>query len=59
MNRFAVIASFTKKYRGKDKGIVEILNHIIMTLKGKEQAREQTAVSQRKEILINKNNRRY
>lgn len=59
MSRFAVIASFTKKYRGKDKDIVEILNHIIMTLKGKEQAREQTAVSQRKEILINKNNGRY
>lgn len=45
MSRFAVIASFTKKCREKDRDIVEILKRIIMVLKGKEQTKEQTAVS--------------
>lgn len=44
MSRFAVIVGFTKKYKGKDKDTVEILNHFTMILKGKDQAREQTAV---------------
>lgn len=48
MSKFAVIASFMKKRRGKDRDIAEILKRIIMVLKGIEQTREQTAVSQRR-----------
>lgn len=48
MSIFAAIASFTKTYREKGRDIVEILNHIIMTLKGRDRIREQTDALKRR-----------